>query len=157
MEIVEIAIEFPSGMVITDRATYFPDLNQVQPSDRLITVLHDLSQSEAPPSVTVSIGGVGFPADQRLDGGYDVDVGDFRDSVERRGLVRRLLGHDWTKDQRQQFGRFCHALTVVSVAGAVGIFHATKAWTLSELLNEAVLILVVVVTYFQGMNSMNGD
>ncbi|MGF6851126.1 hypothetical protein [Paraburkholderia sp. CI3] len=157
MEIVEISIEFPSSMVITDRATFVHALGHVHPSERLLGLLHWLGETEAPPKVTASIDGAVVTADQRLDRSYSVVVEVSDGDIESRGWVRRLFGHDWTKDQRQQFGRFCHSLTVVSVVGAVGIFHSTTTWTASELLNEAVLVLIVVVTFLQGMNSMNGD
>ncbi|OLL27202.1 hypothetical protein BTH42_34125 [Burkholderia sp. SRS-W-2-2016] len=155
MEIVEISIEFPSGIVITDRATFVRDLGHVHLSERLRALLQRLGETEAPPKLTVCIDGAAVNADQRLDGSYFVDVEALHGDIQNRGLARCLFG--WTKDQRQQFGRFCHSLTVVSVVGAVGIFHSATTWTTSERLNEAVLVLIVVVTFLQGMNSMNGE
>ena len=35
MEIIEIRIEYPSGMSITDRASYLADAGHVYPSERL--------------------------------------------------------------------------------------------------------------------------
>jgi hypothetical protein len=157
MEIVEVSIEFPSGMVITDHATYFPDIGQIQPSERLLFLLRHLGESEAPPTVTVLLAGTAVRADLRIDGNFEVDANEMKSAVQPPTFSQRLFGHDWTKDQRQQFGRLCHSFTVVSLVGAAGILHSVKTWTASELLSEAALIFAVVVTFLLGMNSMNGD
>jgi len=63
----------------------------------------------------------------------------------------------WSKDQRQQFGRFCHALSVASRVSFVGYWHSTSSWTWSAILNEAALAAIIVLTFTEGMDSMNGE
>ena len=157
MEIVEVLIEFPSGMVVSDRATYFPEVGQVQPSERLSLLLQQLAESEAPPTVTILLAGAEVRADLRIDGNFGLRSNEVENAGHRPTALQRLFGHDWTKDQRQQFGRLCHSFTVVSLVGAAGILHSTKTWSAGELLTEAVLIFAVVITFLLGMNSMNGD
>jgi hypothetical protein len=157
MEIVEVLVEFPSGMVISDRATYFPEIGQVQPSERLVFIFERLTESEAPPTVTVLLAGSEVRADVRVDGNFEVGPLEAGSPTHQPNILQRLFGHDWTRDQRQQFGRLCHSFTVVSLVGAAGIFHSATTWSAGELLTEAALIFTVVITFLLGMNSMNGD
>jgi hypothetical protein len=158
MEIVDVFVEYPSGMTITDRATYMRDLGQVCLSERLAAVLREFSATEAPPAVTARIEDTISQLEARVDGSFSVAV----PAVEstKKGASQTLpveFGKAWSKDQRQQFGRFCHALTVASLAGFVGYWHSTQNWTIGAILNEAALVVVVVLTFIVGMDSMNGE
>jgi hypothetical protein len=62
-----------------------------------------------------------------------------------------------TRDQRQQLGRFCHSVSVAALAGAVGLWHSTTNWTFSNVFNEAVLTVVFLLAFYEGMVSMNGE
>jgi len=158
MEIVEIFVEYPSGMTITDRASYSRDADQVYPSERLQAVLREFSITEAPPAVSAVINDVNVQLDSRIDGSFSVSmpivVPDHEVTEDRRPV---RLGKAWSKDQRQQFGRFCHALTVASLAGFVGYWHSTSSWTTAAILNEAALAAIIVLTFIVGMDSMNGE
>jgi len=157
MEIINIVVEYPSGMVITDRATFIRDLGSVAPSERLASILRELAVSEAPPSVTAIIDAVCVRLDARVDGSFAVTRAKARLDTPRAGLFRLDLGHSWSKDQRQQFGRFAHTLSAASVAGAVGYWHSADVWTLSVVWNVAALVLISVVLFLVGIDSMNGE
>jgi hypothetical protein len=159
MEIVEITVEYPSGMMITDRATLSRELQQVFPSERLASLLREFSLTEAPPAVGVLIDGLNAALDHRVDGTFSIGVADVLNvnlvGARKRTMFR--LGKAWSKDQRQQFGRFCHSLTVASLAGFVGYWHSTASWTGAAILNEAALAAIIVLTFVVGMDSMNGE
>ncbi|MEM5440574.1 hypothetical protein, partial [Paraburkholderia diazotrophica] len=133
MEIVEIFVGYPSGMTISDRATYMRETDQVYPSQRLQTLLREFSVSEAPPAVSAVIDGATVQLDSRVDGGFS--VGDAIGVVGKEdgfiGLVLQLFLNP-TKDQRQQLGRFCHTLAAAALLGAVGVWHSTQVWTLAD-------------------------
>ncbi|RKT10606.1 hypothetical protein B0G69_8036 [Paraburkholderia sp. RAU2J] len=155
MEIVEITVEYPSGMIVTDKATFSRELGQVIPSERLACLLREFSSTEAPPVVIALIDGLDVPLDHRVDGSFSVSDTVVSNVDRKRSLIR--LGKAWSKDQRQQFGRFCHALTVASLAGFVGYWHSTSSWTGAAILNEAALGAIIVLTFIEGMDSMNGE
>ncbi|WP_454875580.1 hypothetical protein [Paraburkholderia xenovorans] len=157
MEIVEIVVEYPSGMTISDRASYLRDAGQVYPSERLQAVIREFSISEAPPAVSVVIDGATVQLDSKIDGTFAVGnpvVGEQEDSLISL-LLQPLLNP--TKDQRQQFGRFCHTLAAAAFLGAVGVWHSTQVWTLSEVKLEASLVAGFVLTFIQGMISIKGE
>src|SRR5260370_33854750 len=108
MEIVDIFVEYPSGMTITDRATFIRDLETVTHSERLASILREFATSEAPPAVTATIGGVPVCLDARVDGTFSVSRECVAPKMPRSGFLRFNLGHSWSRDQRQQFGRFAH-------------------------------------------------
>jgi hypothetical protein len=105
MEIVEVSIEFPSGMVITDHATYFPDIGQVQPSERLLFLLQHLGESEAPPIVTVFLGGTAVRADLRIDGNFEVDANETKSAMQPPTFSQRLFGHETETDNESRIVR----------------------------------------------------
>ncbi|MGP8438062.1 hypothetical protein ACT2FY_00010 [Paraburkholderia fungorum] len=154
MEIVEITVEYPSGMVVTDQATFSRELGQVFPSERLASLLRELGATEAPPVVSALIDGLDSPLDHRVDGSFSVSV-PVANVDRKRSFIP--LGQAWSKDQRQQFGRFCHALTVASLVSFVGYWHSTSNWTWGAILNEAALAAIIVLTFTEGMDSMNGE
>jgi hypothetical protein len=159
MEIVEISLQFPTGMVITDRASLSRELGQVFASERVTAVLREFGATEAPPTITVRIDGADVPLDQRVDGSFSVEVPFVSAETgkpESRWISVRF-GEAWSKDQRQQFGRFCHSLTVASLAGFVGYWHSMTNWTGISILNEAALAAIIVLTFVVGMDSMNGE
>lgn len=75
----------------------------------------------------------------------------------RSRLGTRLVRASWSKDQRQQFGRFCHTLTVSSIVGLVGYVHAISEFSIWTATNVAALVVIGVITYIVGMDSMNGE
>ncbi|KVR82494.1 hypothetical protein [Burkholderia vietnamiensis] len=157
MEIVDLVVEFPSGLSISDRATYDADSKIVHPSTRLATIMQDLGDSEAPPTTYAVIGGVEIEVALRIDGTFAVQGEIVEPEPQRTGFVGRLFGHEWTKEQRQQYGRFAHTLSAASLVGAVGYIHATNDWTARAGLRLAFLIVSCVVLFIEGIKSMNGE
>ncbi|KVF67544.1 hypothetical protein [Burkholderia vietnamiensis] len=157
MEIIEVSVEYPSGLEISDRGTYDADAHIVYGSVRLAEIMGKLSQSEPPATVSAAIGGVPVELEIRVDGNFSVPEHPPAATKRRGRLLGKLVYSGWTKEQRQQFGRFCHSLTVASLAGFVGYGHSTQIWTLWPVLNEVALAAIVVVTFFVGMDSMNGE
>lgn len=157
MEIVEIFVEYPSGMTITDRASYSCDAGQVYPSERLQAVLREFSITEAPPAVSAVINGVNVQLDSRIDGSFS--VGDSISVGKGDSLVDLVLQPflNPTKDQRQQLGRFCHTLAAAAFLGAVGVWHSTQVWTLADVKLVASLVMSFVLTFVQGMISIKGE
>ncbi len=157
MEIVEIFVEYPSGMTITDRASYSCDAGQVYPSERLQAVLREFSITEAPPAVSAAINGVNVQLDSRIDGSFS--VGETMQSRNPESALARLvrLFTEPTKEQRQQFGRFCHTIAAAAFLGAVGVWHSTEIWTAESVKLEASLILGFVITFVRGMHSFRGE
>ncbi len=157
MEIVEIFVEYPSGMSITDRASFSRDANQIFPSERLQAVLREFSITEAPPAVSAVIDGVTVQLDSRTDGSFS--LGETLEPPNQKGAFARLLllFSEPTKDQRQQFGRFCHTIAAAAFLGAVGVWHSTEIWTVESVKLEASLILGFVITFVRGMHSFRGE
>ncbi|HDR8934422.1 TPA: hypothetical protein QDB15_004223 [Burkholderia vietnamiensis] len=157
MEIVDLVIEYPSGLSIIDRATYVADLQIVHPSMRVALILKDLGDTEAPPTAFASIDSVEVELASRLDGTFQV-VGELAEQTpEQAGLVGMLLGHAWTKDQRQQFGRYAHTISAAAAIGAVGFWHSTHDWTAIACASLSMLVVLAVLLFYVGIHSMNGD
>jgi hypothetical protein len=158
MEIVDISIEYSSGMVITDRATLIVDLDQVCISERLAFVMQHLSQSESPPKVSARGTDYSLQLEARVDGTFHV-ASKLAERPDRNGLWAKLVEmvKSPTRDQRQQFGRFMHTLSAAAVIGAIGFWHSTSIWSVSNILSEVNLVLAVVITFNIGMVSMNGE
>jgi hypothetical protein len=157
MEIVDVFVEYPSGMRISDSATYARGFNQVCVSERLAAVLREFSATEAPPEVTATIEGVLVVLHQRTDGCFSVEFSTDEQPKQHPGFLLRLIGHEWSKDQRQQFGRYVHTLSAASIVGAVGYWHSLHSWATESVLSMAALLILFVVLFFTGMDSMNGD
>lgn len=157
MEIVDIVVEYASGMAISDRVSYLRDADQVYPSERLQAVMREFSISEAPPAVSAVIDGVTVQLDWTTDGIFS--VGDVIGCRREDSLIGRVLQPflDPTKDQRQQLGRFCHTLAAAAFLGAVGVWHSTQVWTLVDVKLEASLVASFVLTFIQGMISIKGE
>ncbi|RQS11591.1 hypothetical protein [Burkholderia sp. Bp8998] len=157
MEIVDLVIEYPSGLSIVDRATYVADLQAVHPSTRMAAILRDLSATEAPPTAFASIDGVEVEVEPCVDGTFTVTGEAPADEPARHGFIATHVGHAWSKDQRQQFGRYVHTLSAAALAGAVGLWHSTSSWSPVAVFNVVILVLFAVVLFLAGMDSMNGD
>ncbi|MFL9995283.1 hypothetical protein PQR34_32200 [Paraburkholderia sediminicola] len=157
MRIVEIRVEYPSGITIVDRATFIQQLDNVVPSERLASILREFATSEAPPAVTAEIDGASLRLDARVDGTFSVSRESLALKKPVSGFRLLNLGNSWSKDQRQQFGRFAHTLSAASAVGAIGYGHSTTVWTLAAAFNVSVLVVLFVVLFFIGMDSMNGE
>jgi hypothetical protein len=158
MEPIDIKIEYPSGLQLVDRAGLSRELALVNVSARLQRIVQLLDETEAPPLVTAIIDGQEVELDRRLDGAFSASL-IAGDQDAPRGVWARLVAmvQAPTKDQRQQFGRFCHSVAVASLAGAVGYWHSTDHWDFQAVFNEAVLIVAFVLTFYQGLASMKGE
>ncbi|MFL9886809.1 hypothetical protein PQR66_27470 [Paraburkholderia agricolaris] len=157
MQIVEIRVEYSSGITIVDRATFIQPLDNVVPSERLASILREFATSEAPPAVTAEIDGATLRLDARVDGTFSVSRESLTLNKPVSGFRLLNLGNSWSKDQRQQFGRFAHTLSAASAVGAIGYGHSTTVWTLAAAFNVSVLVVLFVVLFFIGMDSMNGE
>jgi hypothetical protein len=157
MEIVDVFVEYPSGMSISDSASYARGFNQVCISERLAAVLREFSVTEAPPEVTATIEGVPVVLHQRTDECFSVEFSTDEQPKQRPGFLLRLIGHEWTEDQRQQFGRYAHTLSAASIVGAVGYWHSTQVWAATTVFNIAMLVVFFVILFLAGMDSMNGE
>jgi hypothetical protein len=157
MEIVDIVVEYPCGMTISERASYLRDADQVYLSERLQAVIREFSISEAPPAVSAVIDGATVELDIRTDGSFS--VGDVIGAGKEDSLIGLLLQPflNPTKDQRQQVGRFCHTLAAAAFLGAVGVWHSTQVWTVADVKLEASLVASFVLTFIQGMISIKGE
>jgi hypothetical protein len=160
MEIIEVFVEYPSGITISDRATLITGLDQVSVSDRLASVMREFSVSEAPPVISGRAAGRSLILEANADGtlhvtATTVDLGE----SELGGLWSRLVAlvKSPTKEQRQQFGRFMHTLSAASLIGTIGFWHSTSNWTAINILSEVNLMLAFVLTFYVGMVSMNGE
>lgn len=124
MEFVEVCIEFPSGLSIIDRGTYAPDLGIVYISARLRDFLAVVGQTESAPTITASWDGNEATLMESTADSFAVVEVRVSASVWRSWLSSRLIRSTWSKDQRQQYGRVCHALTVSAIVGIVGYANA---------------------------------
>ncbi|MGF6988420.1 hypothetical protein QFZ99_007984 [Paraburkholderia atlantica] len=158
MQIVDIVVEYPSGLCITDRGTFIADLDQVCISERLAFVLQHLSQSESPPKISARGPDYSLQLEAKVDGTFHV-ASTLADRPDKIGLLAALVEmvKSPTRDQRQQFGRFMHTLSAAAVIGAIGFWHSTSNWSVSNILSEVNLVLAVVITFNIGMVSMNGE
>ncbi|GAB6852647.1 hypothetical protein [Paraburkholderia kururiensis] len=155
MKIISVVVEFASGMDITDGASFDPDSMTVYLSERLRRLLLESDTTEAPPRITAQVDDAHLPVTS-LDGQFIVRAS-AAEPAPRSLLSFRRFGHAWSKEQRQQFGRFSHTLSAASIVGAVGYWHSTGTWTISAVLNEAVLVFLFVILFLRGMDSMNGE
>jgi hypothetical protein len=94
MEIVEITVEYASGMVITDQASFSRELEQVFPSERLASLLREFSATEAPPVVNAVIDGLEAPLDHRVDGSFAVGAAD-APNTEQQGRPEADANSAW--------------------------------------------------------------
>jgi hypothetical protein len=160
VEIIEVFVEYPSGITISDRATLMPALDQVNISGRLASVIREFSITEAAPVISGRAAGRSLTLEANADGTLHVvaTTGDVSMS-ESGDFPSRLLAliRSPTKDQRQQFGRFLHTLSAASLIGSIGFWHSTANWTASNILSEVNLMLAFVLTFYTGMVSMNGE
>jgi hypothetical protein len=158
MEIVSVFVEYPSGLLLSDRATYQQETGQVCVSERLAAILREFLPTEARPAVSVVIDGRTRSLQQVSDREFAVLDGALETSVADSFWSRLVsIFRSPTRDQRQQLGRFCHSVSVAALAGAVGLWHSTTNWTFSNVFNEAVLTVVFLLAFYEGMVSMNGE
>lgn len=159
MEILDIRVAFASGMTITDRATFIPELAEVCPSERLASVLREFALTEAPPQISATIRGHSVELESGVGGNLIVPQDALDLSPVPSAWWLRILKAfvPQTKDQRQQFGRLMHTLSAASLIGAIGFWHSTSSWTAGNILSEVNLFLAFVITYYEGMVSMKGE
>ncbi|WJN72030.1 hypothetical protein [Burkholderia anthina] len=157
MEFVDVRVEFPSGLTIVDRASYDPDEQIVFISVPMREALVAVKEIEPPPAVTATWDGYEATLIQSTGDSFDVVSVTEVAAKPRSRLGARLVRASWSKDQRQQFGRFCHTLTVSSIVGVVGYVHAISEFSIWAAMNVAALVVIGVVTYVVGMDSMNGE
>ncbi|WP_063553303.1 hypothetical protein [Burkholderia territorii] len=157
MEFVDVRIEFPSGLTVVDRGTYDPDERIVFISVPMRALLDAAKELEPPPVATATWDGFEATLIQATADSFDVESVTEVAARPRSKLGARLVRASWSKDQRQQFGRFCHTLTVSSIVGVVGYVHAISAFSIWDAMNVAALVVIGVVTYVVGMDSMNGE
>lgn len=158
MEIVDIFVEYPSGLSITDRATFIADRDQVCISGRLAFVIQHISQTESPPRVSARGPDYSLQLEAWVDGTFHV-ASKLADRPDTNGLWARLVEmvKSPTRDQRQQFGRFMHTLSAAALIGAISFWHTTSSWSVFNILSEVNLVLAFVLTLVVGMVSMNGE
>jgi hypothetical protein len=158
MEIIDIFVEYASGITITDRATFVPHLGEVCVSGRLAALVREFGLTEAPPKVSATIRGHTVTLDQGVGGNFSVPEGAMEPLPEPAWWLRILQAFvPQSTEQRQQFGRLTHTLSAASLIGAIGFWHSTSSWTTSNILSEVNLVLAFVITYYEGMVSMKGE
>ncbi|RQR26341.1 hypothetical protein DIE23_30035 [Burkholderia sp. Bp9143] len=157
MQFVDVCIEFPSGTTIIDRGSYDDQLGMVYVSSRVRACLAVAQESESPPEITASWDGYEAKLIHSTGGSFAVVSVVPPAASPRSRLGARLVRASWSKDQRQQFGRFCHTLTVSSIVGVVGYVHAISEFSIWAAMNVAALVVIGVITYVIGMDSMNGE
>ena len=157
MQFVDVCIEYPSGISIIDRGSYDPELGMVYVSPRFRAVLAVVHNNESPPTITASWDGSEAKLIRSTDDSFAVVSVVAAAVASRSRLGARLVRASWSKDQRQQFGRFCHTLTVSSIVGVVGYVHAIAEFSIWAAMNVAALVVIGVITYIVGMDSMNGE
>ncbi|AOJ10059.1 hypothetical protein [Burkholderia mayonis] len=157
MQFVDICIEFPSGILIADCGTYDAELSMVYVSSRVRALLAAMQESESPPEITASWDGYEAELIHSAGDRFAVVSVVPPDSSLQSRLGARLVRASWSRDQRQQFGRYLHTLSAAALAGAVGLWHSTSSWELAEVFNVAILVLFSMVSFLAGMDSMNGD
>jgi hypothetical protein len=157
MEPIDIKVEYPSGLELTDRAGLSRELGLVDVSERLRKIMQLLDDTEAPPLAIATVDGQAVVLERRVDGAFHVDLPRDADIPIDAWRLPFRFASAWSKDQRQQFGRFCHSLTVAAVVGLVGYFHSTQTWTWGAIVNEVGLAAVAVLSFVMGMYCMNGE
>jgi hypothetical protein len=158
MQIVDVLVEFTSGVTISDRGTFLVGSARVQVSAQMADVLRLLSDAGLPPKVTARINGEVMPLEPDGIGMFRIaKTGVGGDRPIRFWWVLATLVKFPTRDQRQQFGRFMHTLSAAALIGAIGLWHSTSNWTATSIQNEINLFLAFVVTFYAGMVSMNGE
>ena len=158
MEIVNVFVEYPSGLLVSDRATYLAETGRVRVSERLAAILREFEQTEARPLASAFIGSCTRALEHVSDREFAVLEGDLEPTTTDSFWSRLVsIFRSPTRDQRQQLGRFCHSVSVAALAGAVGLWHSTTNWTFSNVFNEAVLTAVFLLAFYEGMVSMNGE
>ena len=157
MEFVDVRVEFPSGLTVIDRGSYDSDEQIVFISVPMRELLIAVKEMEPPPAVTATWDGFEATLIQSTGDSFDVVSVTELASKPRSRLGARLVRATWSKDQRQQFGRFCHTLTVSSIVGVVGYVHAISEFSIWAAMNVAALVVIGVITYIVGMDSMNGE
>ncbi|MCA8205207.1 hypothetical protein LGM71_29645 [Burkholderia sp. AU33545] len=157
MEFVDVRVEFPSGLTVVDRGSYDSDEQIVFISVQMRELLIAVKEMEPPPVVTATWGGFEATLVQGTADSFDVASVTELAAEPRSRLSARLVRASWSKDQRQQFGRFCHTLTVSSIVGLVGYVHAIAEFSIWAAMNVAALVVIGVITYVIGMDSMNGE
>ncbi|MBU9589498.1 hypothetical protein [Burkholderia multivorans] len=157
MEFVDVRVEFPSGLTLADRGSYDSDEQIVFISVPMRAMLDAAKEMEPPPAVTATWDGFEATLIEATADSFDVVSVTELGAKPRSKLGARLVRASWSKDQRQQFGRFCHTLTVSSIVGVVGYVHAISEISIWAAMNVAALVAIGVITYIVGMDSMNGE
>ncbi|CAB3804967.1 hypothetical protein LMG28688_06077 [Paraburkholderia caffeinitolerans] len=155
MEIVTVIVQYAGGLEISEGATLDPATGTVHVSDRLQQLLRECDRTESPPRLIVLAGGVRHLL---IRDRTEFKRGEAIAPTTPRSIIPfSRFGHAWSKEQRQQFGRFAHTLSAASIVGAIGYGHATTNWGVSAVLNEGVLLFLFVILFSRGMDSMNGE
>jgi hypothetical protein len=153
---VNVTVKFPSGMTVTEAASYAVTQQCVFVSARLTAILREFNATEAPPMISAVIDGEFCLLEHRANDTLGVMAVDTNDRFRLRRQLVQVVRRP-SRDQRQQFGRFLHTLSTAAFIGAIGLWHATTEWTWANVLNEADLVLAFVLSFVIGMISMDGE
>lgn len=158
MEIIEIKIEFPGGLTITDSASWSEGKGLVFVSGRLKQILRELDVTEALPVVTATCRGQTLSIEPTSVGDFRLKSGQvvLRSPNGFRAQIREIIRRP-SKDQRQQFGRFAHTLCAGATIGAFGFWHSTTDWSAQNVLSLSNLCIAAVVLFYIGIISMDGE
>ncbi|MBB3262290.1 hypothetical protein F4827_006354 [Paraburkholderia bannensis] len=158
MEIINIKVEFPGSLTITDSATWREKDGQVYVSDRLKQVLRELDVTEAPPVVTATCRGQTVSMELTSSGDFRLRSGQIVRQHQKGIMAQfRQIAMQPSKDQRQQSGRFLHTLSAGATIGAVGFWHSTSQWNLANDLAIGSLCVAAVVLFYLGIIFMDGE
>lgn len=158
MEIIEIDIEFPGDLSITDKATWNTETGEIHTSERLKQILRDLRVTEALPLITATCHGQTAPVEATANGDFRLASGAVMLPPSKGLLARfRQVIRRPTKDQRHEMGRYLHTLSAASIIGAIGFWHTTKNWDWQNILSETNLWIAGVLVFYMGIICINGD
>ncbi|OBR54011.1 hypothetical protein [Paraburkholderia tropica] len=158
MEIITIKVDYPGGLTLTDGATWIEGAGQILVSERLKQLLRELDVSEARPVVTATCRGQKVALTASADWDFRLSPGEIVLPVAEGFLdqLKQVLRRP-SREQRQQFGRFCHTLSAGATIGAVGFWHSTNLWDWQNFLSVWNLCLIAVVLFYIGIISMDGE
>jgi len=153
--IAKVVFRATNGVEISCSVRYEGSQNLVAVPARISSLVDQVGASGDEHVLLLVERGFEFPLVRDESGVYRVD----RSHAIRPGFLDEVKSSIIapTKDQRLQYGRYCHTLSVSSVVGAVGYGAGLPGWTATSVVNCASLLAFGVVLFAVGAVLSKGE
>jgi hypothetical protein len=154
MKLANAKIQYPCGMIITDRVSLDVQTGEVLVPPRLRDIMGEMEKSETSSTFSVEYRGRVLAVAVDATGKLRVKFPDVNTATRRSDL--RSLAFP-SKDQRQQNGRFLHMLSAASFVGAALSALCTSNWNAHAIAQTGSLLVSALLLGAVGFYCIKED